>query len=203
MELVWSPDRAIRRYFRGTVARLSSLLAAGRHQELLALLGRAPSVWWLYRQYGLRALVVLRRKTEAIRYAEASRGRSDSPVAIGRACEAILLDAGLAEEGYARYAIEANRQGTYLATFRALARKYPHRTPQAILEDLTARTPGQEGKWFAAARDAGRFAEAIALANRSPCDPRTLTRATHELAESRPDLALEAGLAALRWLVAG
>jgi len=57
VELAWSPDPAIRGYFRGTVACLSSLLAAGRYEELLALIERAPYIWWLYRQYGVRALV--------------------------------------------------------------------------------------------------------------------------------------------------
>jgi len=104
------------------------------------------------------------------------RGRNENPIAIARACEAILLDAGLAEEAYARYALEANRQGTCLATYRALARKYPHKRPQAILVDLVASTPGEEGKRLAAAKDAGLYAEAIALADRTPCDPRTRAR---------------------------
>ena len=39
---------------------------------------------------------------------------------------------------------------TYLATFRAVASKYPDRTPNDILRDLVASTPGEEGKWFAA-----------------------------------------------------
>ena len=49
------------------------------------------------------------RKADAIRYAEASRGLNDSPVAIARRCEEILLSSGAhVEEAYARYAIEAN-----------------------------------------------------------------------------------------------
>ena len=45
VELAWSPDPAIRGYFRGTVACLSSLLAACRYEELLALIDRAPYLW--------------------------------------------------------------------------------------------------------------------------------------------------------------
>ena len=63
--------------------------------------------------------------------------------------------------------------------------------------------PGDEGKWFAAAKDAGLFDEAIALANRTPCDPKTLTRSARDFAETRPAFAVEAGLAALRWLLQG
>ncbi|MEJ2109075.1 MAG: hypothetical protein P8Z37_04010 [Acidobacteriota bacterium] len=60
-----------------------------------------------------------------------------------------------------------------------------------------------QGKWFAAAKDAGLFDEAVALANRSPCSPQTLTRAAHDFAVMNPHFAIEAGMAALRWLVEG
>ena len=52
-------------------------------------------------------------------------------------------------------------------------------------------------------KDARLFDEAIALANRTPCDPKTLTRAARDFAEKNPAFAVEAGLAALRWLVQG
>ena len=72
---------------------------------------------------------------------------------------------------------------------------------QDILADLVKTTPGDEGKWFAAAKDAGLYGEALALAARTPCDPRTLTRAARDLAEAQPAFAIEAGLLALCWLV--
>jgi hypothetical protein len=58
-----------------------------------------------------------------------------------------------------------------------VAKEYPHKNPTGILDDLVSETPGEEGKWFAAAKDAELFDEAIALANRTPCSPQTLTRA--------------------------
>ncbi len=61
--------------------------------------------------------------------------------------------------------------------------------------------PGEEGKWFAAAKDAGLFDEALALASRTPCDPRTLTRAARDYAKEQPAFATAAGLLALHWLV--
>jgi hypothetical protein len=77
-------------------------------------------------------------------------------------------------------------------------------TPRVVvLSDLVRLTPGDEGKWFAAAKDARLFDEAIALANQAPCDPRTLTRAARDFVERNPAFAVEAGLAALRWLVRG
>jgi hypothetical protein len=62
---------------------------------------------------------------------------------------------------------------------------------------------GEEGKWFATAKEAGLLDLAIELANRSPSDPRTLTRAARDFMEKNPAFALEAGLAALRWLGQG
>jgi hypothetical protein len=203
IEAVWSPNRRPGDYFHGTVACLSALFHAGRHEELIALLDKAPISPWHYRVWGVKALVATGRKAEAIRYAEASRGLNDHPVAIARACEEILLSSGLADEAYARYAIAANVGTTFLATFRAIAKKYPTQVPSKILADLVASTPRQEGKWFAAAKDAGLYDEAIALAQRTPCDPRTLTRAARDFSVTQPRFAVEAGLAALRWIAAG
>jgi hypothetical protein len=93
--------------------------------------------------------------------------------------------------------------GTYLATFRAVAHKYPHKSPSEILHDLAQTTPGDEGKWFAAAKEEGLYDEALELASASPCDPRTLTRAARDLAAQQPDFAIGAGLLALHWLAKG
>lgn len=60
---------------------------------------------------------------------------------------------------------------------------------------------------FNPARAAGRYEletqKRFALANRAPCDPKTLTRAARDFAEQNPVFAMEAGLAALQWLVQG
>ena len=203
VERVWGPDRKPGGYFHGTIACLSALFHAGRHGELLALVEKAPYSMWHYRQWSVKALAALGRKADAIRYAEASRGLNDNPIAIARACEEILLSSGFADQAYARYAIEANQGTTFLATYRSIAKKYPTKAPARILDDLVASTPGKEGKWFAAAKDAALYDEAIALARRTPCDPRTLTRAARDYASTNPRFAVEAGLAALRWLASG
>ena len=203
VETMWSPAGKPGGYFTGTIPCLSALFHAGRHEELLALVDKAPYFWWHYRGWGVRSLAALGRKAEAIRYAESGRGLNDSPIAIARACEEILLSSGLADEAYARYAIAANQGTTFLATFRAIKKKYPTKPAAKILDDLVASTPGEEGKWFAAAKDAGLYDEAIALARRTPCDPRTLTRAARDFAVTNPRFAVEAGMAALGWIVAG
>ena len=87
--------------------------------------------------------------------------------------------------------------------FRSVTKKSPDKPPAVVLADLVRHTPGEEGKWFAAAKDAKLFDEAVALANATPCDPKTLTRAARDFARTNPAFAVEAGLAALRWLVRG
>jgi hypothetical protein len=201
--LAWSPNPKLRGFYKGATACLSALLAAGRYDELLALLALDSIRFWPYRRYGVEALAAMGRKAEAIRYAEESRGRNDNPVVIARACEEILLSSGLADEAYRRYGLVARAATTYLAWFRAVAKKYPHKPAAEILADLVEQTPGEEGKWFAAAKDAGLYDEAISLANRTPCAPQTLTRAARDYAVERPLFAIEAGMAALRWLVEG
>jgi hypothetical protein len=198
-----SPDPQVRGFFHGTTACLSALFRAGRFEEIFALVDRDRLSFWPYREWGVRALAALGRPDEAIAYAEASRGVHVSPVAIAAAGEEILLAAGRVEEAYQRYALEATRGTSYLATYRALAGKYPQKRPDELLGDLVATTPGDEGKWFATAKELGLFDEAILLARQAPCDPKTLTRAARDFADRRPAFAVEAGVAALRWLVEG
>lgn len=203
VRMAWSQDPELRCFFIGTTACLSALLRAERYEEILELLKLAPHKCWDYRQWGVKALTALGRKAEALRYAEDSRGLNDSPISIAAACEEIMLSSGMVEEAYNRYAVEANQKMTYLATFRAITGKYPHKDKGDILGDLVASTPGEEGKWFAAAKSAGLYSVAIELANRTPCDPGTLARAARDMAKTEPRFAVEAGMAALRWLVEG
>ena len=196
-----SPAGGRRSFFHGTTACLSALYAAERYDEILELLEHEAI--WPYKRWGVRTLRARGLPAEAIRYAEACRGAGGSDWEVDRVCEDILLERGLAEEAYRRYGLEAHRAGTYLAWFRAVRKRYPHKVPGEILTDLVALTPGQEGKWFAAAKDAELFDEAIELVSRSPTDPRTLTRAARDFAETRPDFAIEAGVAALPWIADG
>lgn len=190
-------------YFQGTPMCLSSLLAAGRHQELLDLLETAPFVWWEDRRRGVRALVAMGQADKALRYAEASRGPNDNPARIARTCEEILLSIGGRAEAYERYALASNRGASNIATYRSIVRKYPERDPSRILRDLVAAAPGEGGKWFAAAKEAGQLEMAAQLAHQSPCDPKTLDARRARFVEKSPDFALQAGLAALRWLAQG
>jgi len=190
-------------YFRGTPACLDCLLIAGRHEELLTLIDTAPYLSWSYRRFGVRALAAMGRTDEAIDYAQSSLGLNDRPVAVARACEEILLRAGRPDEAYDRFALEANRAGTHLATCRALIRKYPGKPPRVILDDLIASTPDDAGRWFATAKTLGFLELAVELAERSPVNIATLLRAARDFEDSSPRFALRAAVAALRWMAAG
>ncbi len=196
-----SPDPSLRGHFHGTSACLSALYRARRYAEIASLVG-AHAIW-PYKRWVVMALAATGRKAEAIRYAESCRGPWASDYEIDTVCEDMLLSSGFVDDAYTRYGLRANRAGTYLATFRAVQRKYTHKHPPEILADLVATTPGEEGKWFAAAKEAGLYDEALALARRTPCDPRTLARAARDHADAQPAFAVEAGMLALHWLVAG
>jgi hypothetical protein len=151
--LALSPDKSVRGFFCGTSACLSALYRAERYQEIVELVGEQEI--WSYKSWAVKALAAAGKKSEAIRCAEASRGSWTSDSAVDRRCEEIVLSSELADEAYRRYGLRANRAGTYLATFRAVARKYPHKSSREILHDLVQTTPGDEGKWFAAAKEEG------------------------------------------------
>ncbi len=197
-----SPDPELRGHFHGTSACLSALYRAGRHGEIVDLVS-GDRIIWPYQRWAVKALAALGKQVEAIEYAESCRGPWTPDGDVDALCEEILRSSGQVDEAYELYGLRANCGGTYLATFRAVAKKYPRKTPSEILADLVQTTPGDEGKWFAAAKDVGLYDEALALASRAPCDPKTLTRAARDFADRQPAFATQAGLLALSWLVQG
>jgi hypothetical protein len=196
-----SPDPKMRGHYSGTTMCLTSLFHAERYDELLELLEHES--FWLYKRWAVRALAATGKGAEALALAEASRGPWTSEGDVARLCEEILLSSGEDDEAFERYAADANRSTTNLATFRAVRKKYPSRSDSEVLARLVHSTPGEEGKWFAAAKDAGLFDEAIALARKTPTDPRTLARAARDLAAKEPAFAVEAGIVALDWIAQG
>lgn len=67
------------------------------------------------------------------------------------------------ELSYARYAVSATYATTNFATVKAVVKKYPGIPKETVLRNLVASQPRNDGKWFAAVKDAGFFE----LANRS------------------------------------
>ena len=200
--IVLTPDRRGFAHCHGTSACLSALFAAGRYEELVQLL--EVRTIWDYKQWAARALVALGRRAEALAYAKACRSPYDSSSGWGvdAFCAEVLRDSGFGGEAF-RHELAVPRPTTYAARFRALVKQYPEKAPAAILAELVASTPGAEGKWFAAAKQAGLYEEALDLASRSPCDPRTLARAARDFRETEPAFALGAALLALRWIGEG
>jgi len=196
-----SPDPQMRGHFHGTTMCLTCLFHAERYDELRTLL--AHEKFWPYKRWSVKALAATGSYEEALALAESSRDPWTSEVDVARIGEDILLSRGHVDEAFVRYAAEANRSGTYLATFRAVRKKYPARSDGEVLARLVESTPGDEGKWFAAAKDAGLLDEAIALARRTPTDPRTLARAARDHVDKAPVFALDAGVVALDWLAQG
>jgi hypothetical protein len=201
LRAAWSDPRP-GNYVRGTSLCLSSLVAAGRHQDLLEVLALQRFPFWHDRKFGVQALTTEGRIDEALAYAEASRGLNQPDAAIDAVCESILLDAGRADEAYEKYALTANVSSTGLATFRAISRKYPGRDPRTILLDL-ARASGESGRWFAAAKDAGFLDLALEFARTGRTDPRTLSRAARDLLETDARFCLQVGRLAIQRILEG
>jgi hypothetical protein len=201
LRTAWSDPRP-GNYVRGTSVCLSSLLAAGRHQELLEVLALQRFPFWHDRKFGVQALLSHGRTDDALAYAEASRGLNQPDPAIDAACEKILLDVGRTNEAYEKYALTANGSSTGLATFRAIVRKYPGRDPKEILLDL-ATSSDEPGRWFAAAKDAGFLDLALQFANEGRTDPRTLSRASRDLLQKDARFSLQVGRLAVQRILEG
>jgi len=190
-------------WFKGTMACYSALFAAGRHDELLALLESDPRPFWSCRLWGARVFAERGQVDEAIAYAESHADNYTPMGVLAEFAEELLLKAGRRGEAYDRYAIEANQANSRLATYRAIAKKYPELEPDRLLGDLIASTPGDEGIWFATAKTLKRFELAAKLAWHSPCDTKTLNRAARDHLKSHSAFAAEVVIAALYWMSMG
>ncbi|MBK7903809.1 MAG: hypothetical protein IPJ97_13370 [Proteobacteria bacterium] len=184
MDLVRQVHAARRRgqhaFTRAESACYSALFAAGRHDELIALIGGDPRPMWHDLLWVGRCTVARGEIDEAIEFMTKAVNAWTPMTGLARFAEGVLLQAGRRVEAYEKYALEANRATTYLATFRLLSKKYPEIDADRLLSDLIATTPGEEGKWFATAKTLKRFDLAMQLAWKSPCDPKTLIRAARQ-----------------------
>jgi len=190
-------------YSRSGTPCFSALFHAGRFDDLLAVLALDPKPYWHDQQWAAKALAARGDVDGAVNLMEGLRSRHAPDRALSAVAEQLLLDAGRVDEAYARYAIQATSAHTNIATYRAIAKRYPGIEPSRILGDLIASTPGEEGKWFATAKTLKQYDLALALARRSPVDPKTLVRAARDHLESQPAFALEVALAALYWIARG
>ena len=207
MDLVRHVHAARRRgqhaFTRGESACFSALFAAGRHDELIALIGGHQRPMWHDRLWVGRCKVARGEINEAIEFMTKAVNPWTPMAGLARFAESVLLQAGRRVEAYEKYALEANRATTYLATCRLVSKKYPEINADRLLSDLIATTPGEEGKWFATAKTLKRFDLATQLAWKTPCDPKTLIRAARDNVGKSPSFAAEVALAALHWICQG
>ena len=129
-------------------------------------------------------------------------GAYDSPVAVAQTCRRSCLSSGMVDEAYRRYGLLANRTGTYVAWYAQHAAKKPR-----------SRRRRYSTTWWRRRR--ARRASGSPPPNRPGCSMRQsrwrsarrahrpLSRAARDFAEKNPPFALEAGMAAVHWLVAG
>ena len=181
----------------------SALFHAGRFDDLLAVLALDPKPYWHDQQWAAKALAARGDVDGAVNLMEGLRSRHAPDMALSAVAEQLLLDAGRIDEAYARYGIQATSANTNIATFRAIAKRYPGIEQSRILGDLVASTPGQEGKWFATAKTLKQYDLALALARRAPVDPKTLVRAARDHVKNQPAFSLEVALIALYWMARG
>lgn len=186
-------------WFKGAALCLSSLVKSGRYRELEELLSLHERRSWYFERFGAEALALQRRVDEAVARAEACLREINQPVgAICNFCERVLLQAGRRDEAYRRYARASAGQATYLATYRAIVKKYPERDPRQVLLDL-AGTAGR-GKWFAAAKEAG-FLDLALKFSRESANAGTLARAARDFVPSNPEWSIQVAVIALRELI--
>lgn len=190
-------------WFTGTAACLSALYKAQRHDELLQVLDLNPRPSWHESVWGARVLLAKGQVEEGIAYLERRCAQQVSPGALASFAEDALLQAGQRQQAYERYALTAHQANSRLATYRSLAKAYPEIGSDQLLRDLIRSTPGEEGKWFATAKTLKRYDLALELAQVSPCDPKTLTRAARDHLTKEPEFALGAAKAALAWIATG
>jgi hypothetical protein len=190
-------------YSRSGTLCYSALFHAGRFDDLLAVLALDRKPYWHDQQWAAKAMAARGDVDGAVNLMEGLRSSHAPDMALSAVAEQLLLDAGRVNEAYARYAIQATSANTHIATYRAIAKRYPSIEPSRILGDLIASTPGEEGKWFATAKTLKQYDLALALARRSSVDPRTLVRAARDHVRSQPGFALEVSLLALHWMASG
>ncbi len=154
-----------------------------------------PLPIWTYLVWGAKVLAARGQIDEAIAYLRERAGNTTSETSIARFAEEELLKAGRRAEAFNQYALLANQANTHLATFRALAKKYPKLAKDRLPNHLIASTPGEPGKWFATAKTLKLFDQATRLDWASPYDPKTLNRAVRDHLKIQPNFAMQCALA--------
>lgn len=184
--------------FKGSTLCLSAMLAAGRHDELIALVRQSPLRSMLsYRIFAVRALAATGRIDEAL--AEYHTEKDEyTKESVAYFAEMILLEVGERERAFRSYGYLANRAKTHLATYRALRKKYPEIPLEELLRFCIAQTPGEEGRWVNAALHAKLYDFVLWLSATYPTDPPAIAKALMDMDSGDGNKTVELGFLALR-----
>lgn len=185
-------------YFKGSEPCLSCLFELGRYDEIAEILSKKERMLFDYRQYEIKIIAANGDVDRALQMIDDNLYDSNSTYQAAYLGEEILFKAGRIEEAYKRYGLMLPFRTTGLATLSAIRKKYPKISPQRILNDLLEADPGNERRYFAAARKIGMIELAIEIAEKYDVEPKTLTTACKDYLENDPDLSLKFGIMALQ-----
>lgn len=107
------------------------MFTAGRFDELMQLLALDPKPFWHDQQWAAKVLAARGDIDSAIRRLEGLRSPCAPDTALSIQAEQMLNDAGRSDEACARYAIDAHRSHTHIATYCAIAKTYSTVAPRA------------------------------------------------------------------------
>jgi hypothetical protein len=189
-------------YYDGEALCLSCLLEAERYQKLQEVLSMRGYEFWPYDRFWAEALIRMGRTDEAVAYAESRNPDEYESQSILEFCERALLEEGRGDEAYYEYGLGIRSGNTYLASYRAIVKKYPERDPEQILRDLVDSSL-ERSKWFAAARHAGYLDVARDCARSGLVEPKTLVTAARDALEADPSFSFEVALRALDLMLQG
>jgi len=186
-------------YFKGTEPCLACLFETGRYDEVVEILKNKERKLFNYRKYEVMVVAARGDLEGALDMLDKYLYNPyTSTYAVARLGEELLMKNGRIEEAYRRYAFKTSFHATGMATFSAIRKKYPKISPQRILNDLIDADPGNERRYFAAARKIGMIELAIEIAEKNDVEPKTLTTACKEYSKKNPELSLRFGLLALQ-----
>lgn len=189
-------------FYDGETICLSCLLEGKRYDKLREVISNRRFPYWPLDRFWAEALARMGQTDDAIAFAESRNPQDYEKQSILEFCERVLLEAGREEEAYREYGLLIHRGNTYLATYRAMVKRYPGRDPEQVLRDLIE-TSLEKEKWFAAARQAGYLDIARYCARSGLVEPKTLVTAARDTLESDPGFSYEIALRALDLMLRG